>query len=333
MIGRALAPPWRRLAAMFVDLACVGVLSTLGVGLLLSAGAVAAGRAARRQPTRMRRIAAAVLALGLAILAAGSLWRHRSDGPVVKVSIDGEDAGVSPGVALSVMPEIIALGQAPTDARANEIARQLVEKLRLSARDPERLDAALESIIGHLDDPRAKAALGRVMAKPPETPPTAIVKDLLDAYVGGDLARAEAIRHEAAEAVAAPELRAARAESAQLRQLNAGLASDLEEAREPPLRSVVLGLADDLGLGFGWSLFYFTAFTTIWRGQTVGKRLLRIRVMRLDAKPMTWWLAFNRTGGYAASLFTGMLGFAELLWDHDRQALHDRIAWTVVVEA
>lgn len=50
-----------------------------------------------------------------------------------------------------------------------------------------------------------------------------------------------------------------------------------------------------------------------------------------DGKPITWWLAFNWIGGYAASLFTGMIGFAERLWDHDRQALHDRIAWTVVV--
>lgn len=46
---------------------------------------------------------------------------------------------------------------------------------------------------------------------------------------------------------------------------------------------------------------------------------------------LTWWDAFTRFGGYAASTFTGLLGFLEILWDANRQGLHDRIAGTVVV--
>jgi uncharacterized RDD family membrane protein YckC len=53
-------------------------------------------------------------------------------------------------------------------------------------------------------------------------------------------------------------------------------------------------------------------------------------VVRLDGKPIGLWVAFNRFGGYAASIFTGLLGFAEMFWDPNRQALHDRIAATVV---
>jgi uncharacterized RDD family membrane protein YckC len=63
----------------------------------------------------------------------------------------------------------------------------------------------------------------------------------------------------------------------------------------------------------------------------VGKRLMRIRVVRLDGNPITWWVAFERTGGYAAGLFTGLLGFAQVWWDGNRQAIHDRIVGTVVV--
>lgn len=89
--------------------------------------------------------------------------------------------------------------------------------------------------------------------------------------------------------------------------------------------------AEDLGLGFGWSGLYFTAFLALWGGQTPGKRLMRIRVLRLDGQPMTWWAAFERFGGYAASIFTGLLGFVQILWDRNRQGMHDKICETVVI--
>lgn len=69
------------------------------------------------------------------------------------------------------------------------------------------------------------------------------------------------------------------------------------------------------------------------RGRTAGKFLMRTRVVRLDGRPLTPMDAFIRNGGYAAGLATGMLGFLRLLWDPNRQAIHDRIAWTVVVRS
>ena len=60
--------------------------------------------------------------------------------------------------------------------------------------------------------------------------------------------------------------------------------------------------------------------------------MMRIRVVRLDGEPITWWVAFERTGGYAAGLFTGFLGFAQVWWDANRQAIHDQIVRTVVVQ-
>jgi uncharacterized RDD family membrane protein YckC len=69
----------------------------------------------------------------------------------------------------------------------------------------------------------------------------------------------------------------------------------------------------------------------VWRGQTPGKRLLGIRVVRLNGKPITWWASFERFGGYAAGLATGLLGFLQIFWDRNRQAIHDKIMETVVV--
>lgn len=88
---------------------------------------------------------------------------------------------------------------------------------------------------------------------------------------------------------------------------------------------------DDLGIGFGWGALYFTTFTVIGRGQTPGKRLFGTRVIRLDGRPVGWWLSFERFGSYFASFSTGMLGFAQIFWDRNRQALHDKAVETVVI--
>ena len=69
----------------------------------------------------------------------------------------------------------------------------------------------------------------------------------------------------------------------------------------------------------------------LWNGRTVGKRAFGIQVLRLDGKPITWWIAFERFGGYAAGLATGLLGFAQIYWDPNRQAIHDKIVGTVVI--
>lgn len=123
------------------------------------------------------------------------------------------------------------------------------------------------------------------------------------------------------------------AENAQLRERNRALEARLQQDEEDPgpLRAFFAEMLDELGLGLGWFGFYFIALTVLGRGQTPGKRLLGIRVIRLDATPIGWWIALERFGGYAASFFSGLLGFAQLLWDRNRQALHDKATGTVVI--
>jgi hypothetical protein len=87
-----------------------------------------------------------------------------------------------------------------------------------------------------------------------------------------------------------------------------------------------------LGLRFGWAIAYFTLLPTWWRGQTVGKRVLGLRVVELTGKPLGPMTCFGRYGGYAAGLATGGLGFLQVLWDPNRQAVQDKLAHTVVVD-
>lgn len=94
----------------------------------------------------------------------------------------------------------------------------------------------------------------------------------------------------------------------------------------------IKGIVEDLGLGFGWAALYFTVFIAKWHGQTPGKRLFNIRVQQLDGTPMTLWGSFGRYGGYGAGIATGLLGFLQVFWDPNRQAIHDKISATVVTD-
>jgi hypothetical protein len=116
---------------------------------------------------------------------------------------------------------------------------------------------------------------------------------------------------------------------------------DLEETvhqlrtqlQTPSLWRIARGTVNDLGITVGWIGLYFTLFLAWWDGRTPGKYLLGIRVVRLNGEPLSLWFAFERFGGYAAGIATGLFGFAQLYWDPNRQAIHDRVARTVVVRA
>ncbi|MCJ8273987.1 MAG: RDD family protein [Psychrosphaera sp.] len=90
-------------------------------------------------------------------------------------------------------------------------------------------------------------------------------------------------------------------------------------------------IVDDLGFGFGWAAFYFTLFTAWWHGQTPGKRIAGIRVIQLDGTRLGLWDSFGRYGGYGAGFATGLLGFFQIYWDTNRQAIQDKISATVVI--
>jgi uncharacterized RDD family membrane protein YckC len=122
-----------------------------------------------------------------------------------------------------------------------------------------------------------------------------------------------------------------RDETERMREQLASTREQLDEATSGGIFGSVRHFVDELGFGFGWASLYLTIFLSWWRGQTLGKRMMRIRVVRLDGEPINWWIAFERAGGYAAGFATGLLGFAQVYWDSNRQAIHDRIVGTVVV--
>jgi len=90
--------------------------------------------------------------------------------------------------------------------------------------------------------------------------------------------------------------------------------------------------ANALGVTFGWSGVYFTLLGGALGGRTAGKLFLRIRAMKINGAPFTFFDAFVRHGGYVAGVAMGLIGFLRLLWDPNRRAVEDHIAGTVVVK-
>jgi uncharacterized RDD family membrane protein YckC len=66
-------------------------------------------------------------------------------------------------------------------------------------------------------------------------------------------------------------------------------------------------------------------------GQTPGKAVMGVRVVRLNGRPMNLATAARRLAGYALSLWPLGFGFHVILADDRRQGWHDKIAGTCVV--
>jgi len=79
------------------------------------------------------------------------------------------------------------------------------------------------------------------------------------------------------------------------------------------------------------NLFYFTYFhgTT---GQTIGKRILGMKVIQSTGEPMRLGVAFLRWVGYLVSALFFFLGFLWIAFDGRKQGWHDKIAGTCVVK-
>ncbi len=76
---------------------------------------------------------------------------------------------------------------------------------------------------------------------------------------------------------------------------------------------------------------YFLALW-VWRGQTVGKMAMVIKVVRRDGRPLGVGTALLRLVGYLFSTLLLFGGFLMIPFDQQRRALHDRLADTLVVE-
>ena len=369
LLGLPLARPSRRLFAILIDLALVSALVNLG-GFVFGVAVAfvffrfaskALGRGDRLLSRAARvtfRVLGAVILFALAVNAWDRFAGNGGEDPGGTRDEAGEGAAPAPpgapgevraeglsGVvgAVGLVREIAAVRGAPDSAAAQAATARLVERMRaMGTSDPE-IRRVAENLAGEEaeedgDKPWLKgavaaglAALPRVAEAPPATGPDSLARLYAAAVERRDSAAKDTLGRRLGSALARDSLDGLREEVRTLSAATEGLEEALEEEKDRGLLQSVLAFLNDLGLGFGWTGLYFTAFTALWKGQTPGKRLLGIRVLRLNGQPMTLWAAFERFGGYAAGLFTGLLGYAQVFWDRNRQAIHDKITETAVV--
>lgn len=357
LVGRPLARPARRLTAMLLDLLIVTILVHLaGATLLGLAAAWFAFRAAGRLPGTAARLPRTVRfgmrAAGALVLfiVATTLW-GKGTGALrgvlnqrVKVASanaagGGDSLRVSPLEALGLGTQVAALQKTNDDAEARRLMGELAAGFRRTGMEDEQVNTTLRDLFDDESEERQEwldgiiqstlTAPAAVSAHP--AAPDSLARAYAAAVEAGDTAAAGALRPRVASALARDSLDQLRGELNDARQQRREIAARLEKVENRGLLASLLHFLEDLGIGFGWSGLYFTAFVALWNGQTPAKRLLGVRVVRLDGRPMTWWSAFERFGGYAAGLVTGLLGFAQVFWDRNRQMIHDKIVETVVV--
>lgn len=358
LVGLPLASPSRRLGAILIDLCLVAILANVGGKVLfaLSIGVAFFWFAGRRLGkggtffSRTGKMALRGVGALFLFIAAASLANKAQDtiggdeadegdsNAPVQASVAGRTA--SPITGLRMVGEIVAVENAPDSAHAATAARAAVRHMRrMGMTDAQIRESVLEMSRDRDEDAEKPWVPGAWLAAAPTDTTTKAVElpgdSLAALYVAAvhenDSAAAGALRPKLASVLARDSLDELRGHVTDLEREKQALARKVEEEENKGLLATLLGFFDDLGFGFGWTSLYFTAFTALWRGQTPGKKLFGIRVLRLDGLPMTLWASFERFGGYAAGLFTGLVGYAQVYWDRNRQAIQDKISETVVI--
>ncbi len=122
------------------------------------------------------------------------------------------------------------------------------------------------------------------------------------------------------------------------------LASTIADVRLPPSRTRGLDFWLDLllasdpalvtagGMLVAVAAVYLMVFQ-LAMGQTLGMRLLRMRIIDVWGERPSIARCAARTGGYLVSTATMLLGFLWVGFDAEKRGLHDWIAGTYVIKA
>ncbi len=90
------------------------------------------------------------------------------------------------------------------------------------------------------------------------------------------------------------------------------------------------------GLSLVASAVYFTWLWSVsspWPGQTVGMKILNLKVVKIDGSLLTLSQAFIRWVGLVISFIVILIGVIWVAFDPNKQGWHDKIAGTYVLKA
>jgi uncharacterized RDD family membrane protein YckC len=79
-------------------------------------------------------------------------------------------------------------------------------------------------------------------------------------------------------------------------------------------------------------VLYFSFSFYFFKGQSIGKYFLRLKVLSLYHEQLGFWHCIERSLGYFASALEFGFGFIQAFWNPNRMTLHDKIGETFVIE-
>jgi hypothetical protein len=321
LLGKPLATPFRRLVAILLDLLLIAILAgTPSLVLALLSAWVSWRAAGKYQPqSGLRRLPFYVMRLTatlLLFLGALSLYERIGSGDDDSIAeVNGETISPQTGLQLAAI-SVRYVG------RADDLITQIENGTCGVAMDC--WTALMQEMGQDLGNTRLSQSVATGLLK-------SIAGKAVTQLTQVQIDEITTAGVQAWTTVAPPVLTQLPAQTADF--VADSIQSDMAEINRPAGIMELLGnLAQDLGLGFGWAAFYFTVFGAWWRGQTPGKRLLKIRIVRLNGADMNLWESFGRYAGYCAGLATGLLGFLQIYWDPNRQAIQDKISETLVLD-
>ena len=318
LLGIPLATPKRRLLALLLDLLIASILTLLGAFVLA--------------------FAVAGIFFWLAIKSRGSVWWRN----LVRYSVAGFASFIIFGITYyftdndTPSEKTINVNNQPIAATDSidwgEFTRAMLSTDFTNEESLDSLENRIEKITGTLENETP-------LDFNPELFEQSFVSKLSLFQIAletDDSLAIDSLRTFIAPVIASNELKKEKAEVRKYKNRTDRLSDENDDLKEqvdnPSLTRMLTATAEDFGLRFGWVGIYFIICLPLFSGQTLGKKLLSLRVVRLSNKPIGIWYSFERFGGYAAGLATGLLGFAQIFWDPNRQGIHDKIAGTVVID-
>ncbi len=328
LIGRSLASPKRRLAALLIDLIIASTLaSMIGLNLLIVIGISfilpMLVKPLRKKISRRSQITLFILGIIVLFITVGiKTGKGLYQRFIVPLST-GEFQSTDDSLAVNkMMTEIKSqISSDTTGETQNEIKEMLTELEKENIQVSEYIDP---DYLVFLDSLGVKEDS------------LAVVENFYLAYKNQDSAKIVNYTPSMQKIVAGALIE-------QKNQTITTLAEKLDDTEDelvdawkqlsnPSFIRTFRAFLNDVGLSIGWVAFYFVFCWFLFDGKSPGKKLLHIQIIRMNGHPLKLWYCFERFSGYAAGLATGLLGFLQIYWDDNRQCIHDKIASTVVID-
>lgn len=359
LLGMPLAAPWQRLGAILLDLVVIGLLTLVGgAPLAIASMFLLFGLASRKRAGEVFgkafRVAAGCLGFLVLVVSVLAILLVRYSDDVRQLAeeagVDLETLAEEAGVDLAVQAGGVALeeGEAGIVDMFQAIQGAAAFREAESREEAQTIASDVARNALALGLPRETIRTLLAEGVPEDAPWAGDASSIINETMRGLTTPHEAPAGDEDPASGAPAEEAspamldsierlneavlvAREERDDLRDALTNAERHLAEAESRGLLDWLYDLIDDLGLGFGWGALYLTLTHSWWKGTSIGKKVFGIRVVMIDKRPLTLWLSFERAGGYAAGFATGLLGFAQIFWDPNRQGIHDKVSETFVI--